>query len=51
MNLLNPIKDFKDKVKDLADNKVKTKEKPKESLVIEDYDIDPMGDYLDELNS
>lgn len=51
MKLLTPIKDFKDKVKDLADNKVRTAEKPKESLVIEDYDIDPMGDYLDELNS
>lgn len=51
MKLLTPIKDFKDKVKDLADNKIRTAEKPKESLVIEDYDIDPMGDYLDELNS
>lgn len=51
IKLLNPIKDFKDKVKDLADNRLKLSEKPKDVLVIEDYDIDPMQDYLDELNS
>ena len=51
VKLLNPIKDFRDKVKDLADNKLKVVEKPKETLVIEDYDVDPMGNYLEELNS
>lgn len=51
IKLLNPIKDFKDKVKDLADNNLKVVEKPKETLVIEDYDVDPMGDYRSELNS
>jgi len=51
LKLLNPIKDFKDKVKDLAENNLKVVEKPKESLVIEDYDIDPMQDYLEGLNS
>ena len=49
--LLDPIKDFKNNVKDLAENNLKVVEKPKENLVIEDYDFDPMGNYLDELNS
>ena len=51
VKLLDPIKDFKNNVKDLAENNLKVVEKPKENLVIEDYDFDPMGNYLDELNS
>ena len=49
--LLNPIKEFKDGVKDLAENRLKVFEKPKESVNIEDYDIDPMDDFLSDLNS
>lgn len=52
VKLLNPINEFKQQIYNLSINNIKPKNKvKKENLIIEEYDVDPLGDYITEMNS